>query len=210
MSIKSDFLDVLKRNCGEWVCSRHNCGGMQPGATFREIKKMGYEFEEESIGRWAKNMFCPVCDRNTTHYKLLNVEPTREEHHRYHITPANRERVLSLLGTRDAFSDATISSTPEIDHKIPWIKLDGDFNIGEMTSEEIKDNFQILTREHNLLKDRRCRKCIENGNRPPFLGIKFWYSGDCKYKGTCVGCGWYDGVKWRNEINNKLESTNDG
>ena len=210
MSNKGDFLDILKRNCGEWVCSKHNCEGMQPGATFREIKKLGYEFEEESLGRWAKRMFCPVCGKNTTHYKLLSAEPTTDKHTRCIITPKDRERVIKLFERKDAFTNATISSKPEIDHKIPWTKLDKDINIKELSEEEIEKNFQLLTREHNLLKDRACRKCRETNKRPPFLGIKFWYFGDDEYNGTCIGCGWHDGNKWRNEINSYIKNMKDG
>jgi hypothetical protein len=179
---------------------------MQPASTFREIKKLGYEFEELSIGRWGKQMFCPICDQVTTHYKLLNTEPTVKEHRRCVITKQSRDRVIKLLEGKDAFTNATISSVPEVDHKVPWTKLDEDINISKISDEEIKENFQLLTREHNLLKDRACRKCRETNKRPPFLGIKFWYLGNNEYHGTCEGCGWYDGSKWREEINKCIEN----
>ena len=203
MSIISDFLDSLKINCGKWTCSKHNCSSMQPAATFREIKKLGYEFEELSIGRWAKQMFCPVCNQITTHYKLLNTEPTAGEHKRFSITPKARKRIISVLGGRDAFTGASITSTPEIDHKVPWSRLDGDINTNNISDDEIKENFQLLTREHNLLKDRACRKCRETNKRPPLFDIEFWYSGDSEYCNTCEGCGWYDGNRWREELNRK-------
>jgi hypothetical protein len=49
-----------------------------------------------------------------------------------------------------------------------------------------------------------CGKCKKESIRPPFFGINFWYAGDGNYVGTCEGCGWYDGVKWKEELNKKL------
>jgi hypothetical protein len=109
--------------------------------------------------------------------------------------------VLALFDERDAFTGAHITSTPEIDHKVPWSRLDQDIDISTLTDDQIQEHFQLLTREHNLLKDRACQYCIKNLKRPPLFGISFWYEGGEDYNGTCVGCGWYDGNQWRMKLN---------
>ena len=205
-SIAKKMLEELKENVGEWSCGFCNSGSNQPAAIFREIKKMGYLFEEVSPNRWGRTMFCPVCNQNRTHYRLLSVTPLVDEKPRCTITTKQRERVLRLLKGRDAFSGASITSTAEVDHKKPWSRLDQDIDIATLTDDQVKEHFQLLTREHNLLKDRACQHCIKSGKRPPLFGISFWYAGDETYNDTCVGCGWYDGEKWKMELNNLLNS----
>ena len=204
MSKADDFLDACKANVGNWTCSLHTTGSNQPAAIFREVKKRGYEFEEVASGRWATTRFCEVCQQETSHYKLLKLEPTLTRQERLGINAPTRKRILKLFNNRDAFTGASISSVAEIDHKIPWTRLDHDIDATILSNDEIKNHFQLLTREHNLLKDRACGFCKANNIRPPFLEIPFWYEGDHKYRGTCVGCGWYDGAKWREEIQKKL------
>jgi hypothetical protein len=204
MSKVDKFLKALKENVGEWTCCYCNSGSDQPAATFREIKKRGYIFEEVGNNRWAKTIFCPICNGYHTHYKLLFTEKINEEKPRCSITPKQRDRVIKILKEKDAFTGAKITSTPEIDHKVPWSRLDKDINISNLSDEEIAEHFQLLTREHNLLKDRECQKCIKTNIRPHFFEIPFWYEGDEKYNGSCEGCGYYDGKKWRKELKEKL------
>jgi len=205
MSKADNFLSECKKNLKEWTCSLHTTGSNQPAAIFREVKKMGYEFEESTTGRWAKTQFCPVCQQETTHYKLLSSVPTLTKQVRLSINQETRNRILKIFDNRDAFTGASISSVAEIDHKIPWTRLDKDIDATFLSEEEVKKHFQLLTREHNLLKDRACDHCKKIGERPPFLGIPFWYEGGAKYQGTCEGCGWYDGEKWRKEIQQHIK-----
>lgn len=200
MSKADDFLKECKMNVGKWTCSLHTTGSNQPAAIFREVKKQGYEFEETTPGRWATTMYCPVCGQDTTHYKLLKLEPTLTKQTRLGIDAKTRKRILELFDNRDAFTGGSISSVAEIDHKVPWTRLDEDIDATVLSNKEIKEHFQLLTREHNLLKDRACGYCKLNNIRPPFLEIPFWYEGDVNYCGSCVGCGWYDGVEWRKAI----------
>ena len=86
-------------------------------------------------------MYCPICQQETTHYKLLNATPTLTKHTRLAIDRKSRERVLNILGWRDAFTGAKITSTPEIDHKVPWTRLDGDIDIRVLSDDEIAENF---------------------------------------------------------------------
>ena len=200
MSKVNDFLRECKKNVGKWTCSLHTTGSNQPAAIFREVKKLGYEFEEPRPGRWAISKYCPICRQETTHYKLLKLEPTLTKQTRLNIDEKTRKRILDLFDNKDAFTGGSISSTAEIDHKVPWTRLEEDIDAMILSDKDIKEHFQLLTREHNLLKDRACSFCKLNNIRPPFLEIPFWYEGDQHYCGSCVGCGWYDGVEWRKAV----------
>ena len=204
MSKADDFLDECRKNLEQWVCSLHTTGSNQPAAIFREVKKRGYEFEEVSPNRWAKTMFCPVCEQETTHYKLKKDTPVFSRQERLAIDKKTRDRILKIFDNRDAFTGGSISSVAEIDHKVPWTRLKVDIDARDLTDEEIRTHFQLLTREHNLLKDRACTVCKNENVRPAFLGIPFWYSGGSEYLDTCEGCGWFDGEKWRYELSKIL------
>lgn len=204
MNKTDQFLDACKRNLGHWTCSLHTTGSNQPAAIFREAKNMGYEFEEVSKGRWGSKRHCARCGQDTTHYKLLKAEPTLTRRVRLGIDRATRNRILRLFDSRDAFTGGAISSTPEIDHKVPWTRLDEDIDATKLTDAEVRGHFQLLTREHNLLKDRACGICKREGRRPPFLEIPFWYEGDEAYRGSCEGCGWFDGARWRREVAKRI------
>lgn len=204
MSKETDLLNALKDNVGQWVCAYCASNSNQPAATFRNIKKLGYRFEEVSPGRWGRAMRCHRCGEERTHYKLLSVEPVFDEKPRLAISAAKRRHIIELFEGRDAFTGASISSTPEIDHKVPWTRLEKDIDTNALADYEIRQHFQLLTREHNLLKDRACSHCKATGLRTPFLGIRYWYEGGEEYRGSCVGCGWYDGKAWREDVNKRL------
>lgn len=205
MSNIDKFLKACKDNVGEWTCASHIMPSDQAAAVSRTARNRGYYFEKTGPQRWAKKLYCPICQRKSTHYKLLKIEPIFTEHTRCKINAQTRERILKIFKNKDAFTGASISSKPEIDHKIPWTRLEHDIDASNLSDEEIKQHFQLLTRDHNLLKDRRCAYCKEHNTRPPFLEIPFWYKGDSQYTGSCEGCGWYDGKKWREELSKKLK-----
>lgn len=206
MSKADDLLSECRANLNRWTCAYCASNSNQPAATFRELKKRGFKFEEVSPNRWGKTMYCSKCNEERTHYKLLEYEPQFSEKPRISITGYTRTHILSLFDGKDAFSGASISSTPEIDHKTPWTRLDSDIDASVLNDSDIRSHFQLLTREHNLLKDRMCSHCKNNNIRPPFFGINYWYAGDEHYIGTCEGCGWYDGEKWKEEINKKMKN----
>lgn len=205
MSKADEFLMACKQNVGKWTCSLHTTGSNQPAAIFREVKKQGYEFEEPNPGRWATSKYCPVCKQETTHYKLLKLDPTLTKQTRLGIDTKTRKHILDLFDNRDAFTGASISSVAEIDHKVPWTRLEEDIDATVLSDVEIRQHFQLLTREHNLLKDRACGHCKLYGKRPPFLGIPYWYKGNEEYCGDCEGCGWYDGEKWRKSLSGLVD-----
>jgi hypothetical protein len=205
MSRADELLQALKENVNEWTCGYCNSGSNQPAAIFRELKKRGYKFKEISPNRWAKTTYCMHCSTERSHYMLMEPEPVYKSKPRISISKATRKHILSIFEHKDAFTGASISSTPEIDHKMPWTRMQEDVDANSLSDKDIIHHFQLLTREHNLLKDRACGKCIRENKRPAFMGINFWYKGGQDYEGSCEGCGWYDGKKWRDELDKKLQ-----
>lgn len=204
---KSDILlQAFKDNLNNWTCGYCNSGSNQPAATFRDIKSKGYVFEEVGPSRWGKNIYCKICKIERTHYKLLFLEPQHSVKERINISVYARKRIKDIFDNRDAFTGASISSNAEVDHKIPWTRLTNDIDTNRLNDFELKQHFQLLTRDHNLLKDRACKVCKDTEKRPPLFGIHFWYVGSEKYIDTCEGCGWFDGNKWRIELNKRLQS----
>lgn len=205
MAQKDDVLAYFKEKIGEWRCAVCANGGSQIAKIMQGLREDGYSFQQTKPQRWDKRLYCSNCGVKRTHYCLLSSEldqsATRK---RNNFSKKEQKRILGVIGTRDAFTGATISSGVNIDHKIPWIRLNQDPNVKSMSDEQIRNTFQPLTSDHNLLKDRRCVSCVRDNKRPPCFGIKFWYEGDETYRGSCVGCGWYDGVEWRRCLNEKL------
>ena len=122
MSKADDLLEYFKNHVGEWACSMCGSHSVQPAATFRTLKNAGWQFEEISPQRWGKQMFCPVCGQETTHYKLKSLQQGLDKS-RLGITPAQKKRVISIIGDVDAFTGASVKSSLEIDHKVPFDRL---------------------------------------------------------------------------------------
>ena len=80
----------------------------------------------------------------------------------------------------------------------------------QLSSQEIKKKFQLLTNQSNMLKSRLCDDCIKTGIRPGFLGIKWFYYGNenCEpnnHIGSgCYGCPWFDLEEWKQKIKEQL------
>ena len=205
MALKDDVLAYFKERIGEWRCAVCANGGSQIAKIMQGLREDGYQFDMPHPQRWDKRLYCEVCGTKRTHYRLLKSEPDLNEIRNRGVDLSRyRARILSIIGKNDAFSGASISSKVQIDHKVPWIRLNEDYDVGDMSDKEICDAFQPLTPDHNLLKDRRCRQCVRDNIRPAFFGIRFWYEGDEEYRGKCVGCGWYDGAEWRRCLNQRL------
>lgn len=204
MTKKAELLKNLKKNLNKWVCVNHNVDSDQPASVFRELKNEGYKFKLHKAGQWAKRMYCKKCDRKSTHYKLISKKPKDPDKERVKMTKEVRKRIIKLLDKKDAITEASITSTPEVDHKTPWQRLEKDIDAAKLNDNELKEHFQLLTREHNTQKREKCISCVKTRIRPAFLGIPFWYKGDSKYEDTCDGCGWYDAKKWREVVKSKL------
>lgn len=196
-------LNMCINNLNEWVCS--SCAtdySDRPAAVFKLLRNKGYKFEETSNGKYGKKMFCPICGETKTHYKLLLDDPNFDETINSNIFSQKQYiRVQNILNNVEAYNLWKATSKPQIDKKIPVIREQDVEDISTLSDEEIKNRYQLLTQEHVALKNKACNHCVKYGIRPPFMGKKFYYLGDDIYRGTCEGCGWYDGIKWTEELN---------
>jgi hypothetical protein len=69
-----------------------------------------------------------------------------------------------------------------------------------------KEDFQALTNQANLYKRSVCIDCVKTGKRFDAKNLGFPISqieGDEVYKGTCVGCYWYDCLRFKNNLMGK-------
>lgn len=206
MNRRAYLLKMLQDNVGQWcclTCGTQNAG--QPAKYTNFLRNDGYVFEETGENRFSKQLYCPVCGKKTSHSKLLFREPKNDAKPRINIPTKEKNRIKVILENLDAFTEASISSNCEVDHKIPLTRLNSDIDSTKLSRDEIKAHFQLLTRDHNLLKDRACQHCLKHNERPPLFGIRFWYKGSEIYEGTCEGCAWYDPQEWRKCLNEELK-----
>ena len=83
-------------------------------------------------------MFCVHCNKISSHYKLLSLIPTFQSKNRFNFNRKTRERILRIFQNKDAFTGRTITSVAEIDHKVPWTRLEKDIDATALSDEEIK------------------------------------------------------------------------
>lgn len=82
-------------------------------------------------------------------------------------------------------------SKVQIDHK------DGrydDAQVGDVSTQGA-DDFQALSPAANYAKRAHCKRCAETGERFDAKSLGYTVSqvkGNGEYRGTCVGCYWYD------------------
>lgn len=133
------------------------------------------------------------------------------------------QRIFSYLGKKDAITGREYANYKELlaDHKFPedrWGNMET-VNNSNIPNEDIPKKFQLLTQSENFEKRAACSKCIQTGKRPKLYGIDFYYEGDENWDENiettgagaergCVGCGWYDVVKWKEELNKRLADKN--
>ncbi|WP_026522829.1 hypothetical protein [Butyrivibrio sp. VCB2001] len=133
-------------------------------------------------------------------------------------------RILAYYHYIDSIEQRTRQASElVIDHRFPMERYGDieDENPVDMPEEQIQEKFQLLKKDssgnHNLLKSRACEKCMKTGQRGSFLGIDFFYQGNIRWpddcpqigedaKKGCIGCGWYDINKWRDELNIFIEN----
>lgn len=207
-SKKGRTFDVLSDQ--QWHCSECELSGSQPAAYIRDFRDEGFEFVSNVGGRGEYDRrYCETCDDETTHRKLKYAFPSAKPITRQEMPESFKQRVRDLYDHRDAFDLSSPGGTPEVDHRRPRIRWDEpeDFDYEEMSEEEIREHFQILSGKNNLLKSRKCEQCVETGERPTFYGIDFYYEGGAEYDEEvgCEGCGWYNPHKWRDAVNEIVE-----
>lgn len=199
------FMSLLK--C-DWICRTCVTGKIndQPPARIRDIKKFGFTIA-------TKNIYCQNCLKKTYHDILLPFDfgTGHRLDNRKNISQALRKKIIKILGNQHSFWNRKEQNLL-VDHKFPsqrWVSEE--INNESLSDNEIKEKFQLLCNQTNMLKSRICDECVKTNLRPSFLGIKWFYEGDENYikyqenpeKG-CFGCPWYDIEKWKRELNKFL------
>ena len=218
--VTKSFFDELKK--GGWKCVECQLPSNPNWARrIQDLKEFGYTISTDT------KKYCQRCGANKTHLMLLPISRGLNLGTGYETwTPKLRKRILSVLGNFDVYENrANKHLLP--DHKfseIRWDENTKEDNPDTMSDEEIRSKFQLISNQRNQQKREVCRTCYQTKKRGVIFGIPFFYEGgpdwpeDIPEKGKdaeqgCVGCGWYDIDKWRNELvrvltelNNKGES----
>lgn len=205
------FFDTLS-DC-QWHCRQCELPNNPNFARrIQDLKELGYTIATDT------SRYCPKCDKKTTHLLLLPL-PRNASGNGYETwSPKLRSRIIKVLKNYDAYEGKTGKHLLP-DHKfseIRWDKNTKAENDDDMTDDEIKNKFQLLSNQRNEQKREACRQCLLSGKRQCPFGIKYFYKGNENWdknipeKGKdaeagCIGCGWYDVEKWREELNKELQ-----
>ena len=170
----------------------------------------------------SDNHFCRVCDRTTRQDRWQGA--FQAAIHGSTMPQNFVKRTIELLGSRDIVDDVERTRGQlTIDHKLPMLRWnqktqEQQTNYADMDDSDIRKHFQLLKKSngsvsHNLLKSRICENCYKTGTRGTPFGIKFFYRGGSRWEPNskknaagCIGCGWFDFGKWREQLNNKLRT----
>lgn len=199
---KPIFLKLLK-NCGEWV-SNKKFKNTNAQRRIQDLKEKGFTISTKYDKRTTYHMLLPFPQKQSVVYETISKEM--------------RRKIFETLGGVNAYNGKNISISCLPDHKFPEIRWDSqtpkkNYNLGE---KEIKDKFQLVPEDINQMKREICRECFQNGVRGKLNGINFFYEGTERWDNSipkigenaekgCVGCFWYDMVKWRMCLNKIIE-----
>jgi len=201
----------------KWHCTKCELKSGQ-AKTWQVWRQNGIQLDVDEKANYYKTIFCNKCQNNTIHRKLKSLEILEDTKSRAGIPPELSKKVKFVYKNEEAMLLREMPPKElEVDHKFPQVRWNTDEkeNSPNMTEDEIKSKFILLTRSNNLLKSRYCEKCVKTNIRGNFPGIYFWYKGTEKWQTDkhdekgCIGCFWYDPYKWREELNkivNKLRS----
>lgn len=144
----------------------------QIAAQVRELRNAGVNIPK---GNRRK---CSVHNTNDTFDKISFPYITGNNYARAIYSPGEISKIRNTLDDRDSFTQIRVTTNPEIDHRIPVARMlisDESFEkkIDVSNVSEVKNQYQLLSRDNNLYKSRVCEKCITNNKKPDmFLGIK--------------------------------------
>ena len=199
---------LLSRN---WEC--RVCGPVakinpQPAARIRDLKKYGFTIA-------SQRTFCEHCSKKQMFDLLVMIARFEHKHLlgsklRKPISQRLATRIKSVLRYKDTcFDSIKTSKELVIDHKFPsqrWSSPESDNN-DDMTEQEIKNKFQLLTNQTNMLKSRICDRCVVSGKRGDFMGIHWFFKGHSRWEGDikdnpkgCEGCPWHDLALWKRKL----------
>ncbi|WP_051890548.1 hypothetical protein [Chryseobacterium vrystaatense] len=201
---------------GEWQCRTCGIGRIndQPPARIKALKVKGYII-------CSKRKICPTCAKKTMHDILIMLPPieSRFEHGnelRKPISEILKKRIKKLFGNKEVCFNIVRSDVELlIDHKFPsqrWNTPETD-NPTDMTDEEIRNKFQLLSNQTNMWKSRYCDACVKTGKRGDYMGLNWFYIGNKNWEGAnsydengCKGCPWYDLELWKTKLAEKTNN----
>lgn len=131
-------------------------------------------------------------DRKKEKGKIVSVQLVGYSKSKVHKTISKNIREL-FKNARCKILDI-YGNNIEIDHK------DGRKDIDP--KDQHSDNFQPLHKTANDAKRTHCKKCKETGIRYDAKNLGYSVSqwiGTSEYKGSCVGCFWYDPVEFNSQ-----------
>ncbi|HEY9953074.1 TPA: restriction endonuclease [Neisseria meningitidis] len=210
--VTKPFFECLKT--GGWKCVKCTLPSNPNWARrIQDLKEMGYILSTNT------NQFCNNCKENTTHLLLVPIKRGNLLGNGYETWSKElRKRILAVLNNIDVYENK-FNTHVLPDHKFSEIRWDDNTksqNPDDMTDDEIKQKFQLLSNQRNQQKREVCRTCFQTGKRGVIFGIPFWYKGTADWdksiptKGKnaeqgCIGCAWYDIEAWRNELVKRLK-----
>lgn len=162
---------------------------------------------------------CDKCGQRKARYTLTPVLMNQKNSVET-IPPKLKQKICALFDFRDAYTGIQNPNAEAHipDHKFPEDRWNTDTavkNDVDMSTSEIKAKFQLLNAQTNMQKKQACGECIRTGKRGYPFGIKYYYAGTEDWdkaipshgkaaESGCIGCGWYDMLKWKEELNKKL------
>ncbi len=209
-SNQGKFLRLLINN--KQVCSSCHLAPLtnNPQKPIQFLRDLGYVISTH------RSVFCYKCKKNQVHYILTPVLTTDKNNYEL-ISEKLKERICEAFNYTDAYTEIYNPSPKAFiaDHKFPedrWDDKTAGKNSDDMSDRDIRTKFQLLSTQINLHKQRQCAACIATKKRGYPYGIKYYYSGgenwDTRYpeRGVaaeqgCVGCGWYDILEWKKQLN---------
>lgn len=223
-TIQSKVFSILEDQ--EWHCRGCGYAGVESGQLAGGGGIQGLErgtAARPGLVIESESRVCLSCKKRVVHDRWTGK--TKEANPTAQIPARLVKRILEHFKCTDAIEQR--KRPPHeliIDHRFPmerWgaIELKND---PAMPLNDVEQKFQLLKKDfsgnHNLLKSRACETCIKTGKRGKPLGIKFYYEGDERWpvdipqRGPkaemgCVGCGWYDFIRWRAALNKRLDDT---
>ena len=166
-----------------------------------------------------RGLQCIKCGQKKARYTLTPAIMSNE--YSTETIPAKlKKRICEFFDYRDAYTGIKNTNVAAHipDHKFPEDRWDTDTAVKndiDMSTSEIQEKFQLLNAQTNMQKKQACGDCIRTGKRGYPFGIKYYYAGtedwdkDIPSHGKaaetgCIGCGWYDMLKWKEELNKRL------
>lgn len=182
--------------------------GFSPDITMEELEKYHHSYHTTNGGDWCR-------DNQSYLGKKYNIKREKRKGKIYSVkTDGFNKRTKINQSIRSDISKEIkskrcvildISSNIEVDHKDG---MKNDWRLNDISLQKTED-FQPLTRTANDAKRQHCKKCIETGKRYDArrLGYSESYTMGDENSKTCVGCYWYDPVKFNKKISENFNKT---